>query len=340
MSITLINGDALTDTREFTGKDYIFVSDPPYNVGYHYATYKDKMPEGDYYSWLADIFSAEKKVLIHYHENLYKFAFQIGEFPEKIVSWVYNANTPRQHRGIAFFGVKPDFSQMGQPYKNPKDKRIAKRIKEGKQARLYDWWNVEQVKNVSAEKTEHPAQIPLLIMERIIGILPKDAVIVDPFMGSGTTGAACVRLGRDFIGVESDELYFDIAKKRIAAEQPHARQASAKVCSNVAGFFIGDEMRDLTQEEYEALRKWHHVGKMSDPVLDKLFWEILRQSPIPETESELVAKLRVLADAMATVATDMSLFGGEYVEHGAELSGAADMIEQWILHLENSGGTV
>ena len=57
--------------------------------------------------------------------------------------------------------------------------------------------------------------MPLQVMKNIIGILPEDCVIIDPFMGSGTTGVACKELGRDFIGVELDKDYFDIAYKRI-----------------------------------------------------------------------------------------------------------------------------
>ena len=196
-------------------EDVIFVSDPPFNIGYNYNEYNDKMKEDDYYQWLGDIFGNVPTVLVHYHEQLYKFAFQIGDFPEKIVSWVYNANTPKQHRGIAFFGVKPDFRKSGQDYKNPKDKRIAKRIANGERARLYDWWEIQQVKNVSKEKTEHTCQMPLAVMERIIEILPDDKIIIDPFMGSGTTGIACKKLGRNFIGIELDEKYFKIAKNRI-----------------------------------------------------------------------------------------------------------------------------
>ena len=49
----------------------------------------------------------------------------------------------------------------------------------------------------------------------IIGILPEGYTILDPFMGSGTTGEACRLLGRDFIGIELDEKYFKIAKNRI-----------------------------------------------------------------------------------------------------------------------------
>ena len=81
--------------------------------------------------------------------------------------------------------------------------------------RLYDWWNINQVKNVSKQKTKHPCQMPLKVMENIIGILPEDATIIDPFMGSGTTGVACKNLNRNFIGIEIDEEYFNIAKNRI-----------------------------------------------------------------------------------------------------------------------------
>jgi len=211
----IYNDNCLNILPTLDAENFIFVSDPPFNIGYHYATYKDNKPEKDYYEWLAKIFGNHPKVIIHYHESLYKFAFQVGEIPEKIVSWVYNANTPKQHRGIAFFGVQPDFSKVSQPYKNPKDKRIMKRIAEGKQARLYDWWQIEQVKNVSKEKTAHPAQMPLEVMKRIIGILPEDAIILDPFMGSGSTGVACMQLGRKFIGIELYEGYFSIAQSRI-----------------------------------------------------------------------------------------------------------------------------
>ena len=106
-------------------------------------------------------------------------------------------------------------SDLVKKYKNPKDKRIQKRIAEGKKARLYDWWEINQVKNVSAEKTEHPCQMPLEVMRRIIGILPEGYTIIDPFLGSGTTALACIEHGKDFIGIEVDPMYLEIANKRI-----------------------------------------------------------------------------------------------------------------------------
>lgn len=63
---------------------------------------------------------------------------------------------------------------------------------------------------------EHPTQKPLGVMKWCITHLPDDTnTILDPFMGSGTTGVACAEMGRKFIGIELDEEYFDIACKRI-----------------------------------------------------------------------------------------------------------------------------
>lgn len=65
------------------------------------------------------------------------------------------------------------------------------------------------------EKPEHPTQKPTRVMQWCLGFLPTAQTILDPFMGSGTTGVACAKLGRSFIGIEIDEGYFDIACRRI-----------------------------------------------------------------------------------------------------------------------------
>lgn len=69
----------------------------------------------------------------------------------------------------------------------------------------------------------HPTQKPLPLLQELVGLFssPGDTVL-DPFMGSGTTGVACAKLGRKFIGIELEEKYFDIACERIqkAYDQP------------------------------------------------------------------------------------------------------------------------
>ena len=68
----------------------------------------------------------------------------------------------------------------------------------------------------------HPTQKPVALMKWCLGFPPDAKTILDPFMGSGTTGVACVQLDRKFIGIELDPDYFEIACKRIeeAYRQP------------------------------------------------------------------------------------------------------------------------
>jgi DNA modification methylase len=67
---------------------------------------------------------------------------------------------------------------------------------------------------------DHPTQKPIGIMEWCISHLPADSqTILDPFMGSGTTGVAAVKMGKKFIGIEREQKYFDIACQRIENAQ-------------------------------------------------------------------------------------------------------------------------
>jgi site-specific DNA-methyltransferase (adenine-specific)/modification methylase len=65
------------------------------------------------------------------------------------------------------------------------------------------------------EERYHPTQKPLEVMKWAIDLCPKADMVLDPFMGSGTTGVAAIQLGRKFIGIERDPRYFEIACRRI-----------------------------------------------------------------------------------------------------------------------------
>ncbi len=193
----------------------ITITDPPYNQGYAYNNYKDKLSKKDYIELLSKI--PTPCVIIHYpEETINLLPKAIKENCEQVVCWVYNSNTGKQSRIISWWGCKPNFKKVTQPYKNLNDKRIQKRIAEGKTgAKLYDWWNINQVKNVSKEKTEHPCQIPEKVIENIIlTTASKDDLIIDVFAGSGTTGIVAEKLGYKSIMYEIDRDYCKIIEKR------------------------------------------------------------------------------------------------------------------------------
>ena len=92
------------------------------------------------------------------------------------------------------------------------------------------WTNLDQVArriiqrpmNMDGGKV-HPTQKPARVMDWCLSFIPDANTVLDPFMGSGTTGVACANLGRKFIGIEIDEKYFDIACERIEAAQAQGR---------------------------------------------------------------------------------------------------------------------
>lgn len=82
-------------------------------------------------------------------------------------------------------------------------------------------------------------------MQWCLGFVPNARTVLDPFMGSGTTGVACARLGRRFIGIEIEPRYFDIACRRIEAAY---KQADLFVTAPVAEDPVEARIRDMFAE--------------------------------------------------------------------------------------------
>jgi DNA modification methylase len=96
-----------------------------------------------------------------------------------------------------------------------------------------------------ARERQHPTQKPLSLMEWCLKFVPKARTILDPFMGSGTTGVACVKLGRSFIGIEIEPRYFDIACRRI---EEATRQRDLLVDAPVPVHPVETQISDLFEE--------------------------------------------------------------------------------------------
>lgn len=78
------------------------------------------------------------------------------------------------------------------------------------------WSDISALPHNSKEKVNHPTQKPIKLMERcVLLVTNEDDIVLDFTMGSGTTGVACINTKRKFIGIELDQNYFNIAKKRI-----------------------------------------------------------------------------------------------------------------------------
>ena len=116
--------------------------------------------------------------------------------PHTLLIWSKGEHTGM---GDLKFPWKPDFEEIyifGKGFKGPRTTSVLR-------------FNAD----ISSSRN-HPTEKPIHLMEELVGKC-DGAHIVDPFMGSGTTGVACVNLERKFTGVEIDQKYFDIACKRI-----------------------------------------------------------------------------------------------------------------------------
>lgn len=116
-------------------------------------------------------------------------------------------------------GNNPTYHKM---YSNIEKKTAGMGNKNGETTRALTnvWYDISPIVPWSSEKTEHPSQKPVELMERCVNIWtnPND-IILDFTMGVGSTGRACLNLGRQFIGIEQDTKWFDMANSRLSEKQ-------------------------------------------------------------------------------------------------------------------------
>lgn len=209
---TLYLGDCL-EIMPTLGKVDAVVTDPPYGIGFKYDGYNDTEESFiEFMGLLRDYPSA----ILQYPEEIMRLCVPVLGAPDEVMAWVYGSNLPRQLRLWGFWGCDVDPKRSKQPARNPECAKVLNDNVAG-----YDWREFPQVKNTSPDKTAHPCQLPIGVALWVLEALNAETII-DPFMGSGTTGVACAKLGRKFIGIEINEGYFNISCERIqkAYDQP------------------------------------------------------------------------------------------------------------------------
>ena len=128
------------------------------------------------------------------------------------------------------------------------DYQKAKKLNGGKQMR--NLWTL----TAKRHKTEHPTEKPEDLLERIILLGSKeDDMILDPFMGSGTTGVVAKRLGRHFLGIEVDKDYFNIAKNRINSEKILDKEKLIVIEMQIASLIQKQELSLLKKAREESM---------------------------------------------------------------------------------------
>ena len=196
----------LGDCRDFmrtlpAGIVDVVIADIPYGVGIAYSSYDDTLdnwkslmleaiPEMRRVAKFVVVPSGQIKLMPWWYENI---------APDWIIAWY--KGSPGHNSQIGFNDWEPHLS-WGKP-----------------QNQMHDYFHTK----CGFDDNGHPCPKPVEWARWLVTRSTRPgATVLDPFMGSGTTGVACVQTGRNFIGCEIDEGYFKIAKRRIelAQQQP------------------------------------------------------------------------------------------------------------------------
>jgi len=234
--IKLYKGDALEILEDLQPKSVNMIfADPPYNLsGENYLTCKSgKVAKCNKGSWdqIDDINEFNKKWIgqcvrvlkddgtiwisgtLHNHPSVGMILKQLNLWIINDIIW-FKPNAPPLMQKNRFVPSTELIWLAAKSKKYYFNYEMAKRLSNDKQMR--NLWEIPAERH----KTPHPTEKPERLLERIILIGSKEGdTVLDPFMGSGTTGVVAKRFNRNFIGIEIDEKYFEIAKRRINATQ-------------------------------------------------------------------------------------------------------------------------
>ena len=244
----------LADYRDVLGElpEWPIVTDPPYGIGFDYGSHgsaHNDLP-GEPYRDLLRPLAGRKLALLQYPVGMMRDVVPVLGPPDECLAWCYPSNLGSGHfRLWGLWGMKPDFGAVKQPCKNPTSSKVKNALVNSYEWWRDDdqWWEQPQVKNVSAEKTEHPCQVPVSGVRRVIRLLGTKQVI-DPFLGSGTTAVAAVLEGCEFVGAEVDARWFDIACRQVeaATSQP---DMFANLAEPIPPSLAADRQRDQHKDQ-------------------------------------------------------------------------------------------
>jgi len=232
----------------------IIVTSPPYNIGIDYNSHKDNMEFQDYLNWMDKFGKACKRVLKENGSLFFNIgdkssdelkAFNVAKMVnhenlrlQNTIHWIKHISIPEENISVGHFKpvnskrflnncheyifhftknkeVDLDKLAIGVPYADKGNIARWKSVKGDLRDRGNVWYIPYET--VQTEK-EHPAAFPKRLPEMCIKLhgYNKDTVVLDPFMGSGTTAVVAKELGCKYLGFEIDELYQSIAEEKLA----------------------------------------------------------------------------------------------------------------------------
>jgi site-specific DNA-methyltransferase (adenine-specific) len=238
----ILQGDCLAHLKSLPDAcvDVCF-ADPPFNLDKKYSSYADQLPLPEYLAWceawLVELVRVTKptgSILVHNIPKWLTYYAGILNHHAHFRHWIaWDAmSTPLgktllpAHYGILFYSKQPKetkFYEIRAPHKTCRECGAYLKDYGGKKDQMHPfgflvsdvWTDIHRIRH-NKRRDPHPCQLPIHLLERLI-LMTTDAgdVVLDPFMGTGTTAIAAKQLDRHYIGMELDPFYCQIAQEKL-----------------------------------------------------------------------------------------------------------------------------
>jgi site-specific DNA-methyltransferase (adenine-specific) len=243
----ILHGDCLELIKDCKDEsvDIVF-ADPPFNLNKKYLNCNDNLKYDEYLlwceRWIKEVVRVTKKTGSIFIHNIPKWLIHYSYFLNKsciFKHWIaWNAlsrpmgkSLQPNHYGILYYAKSNNtkFYEIRHPHLRCKNKLIKDYGGKKDDLNYFGplvsdvWTDIYRVKH-NKYRSKHPCQLPIHLLERIVLMSTDEGdVVLDPFMGTGTTALACKRLGRNFIGFEISKEYVDDSLNKLDQENTQSK---------------------------------------------------------------------------------------------------------------------
>jgi site-specific DNA-methyltransferase (adenine-specific) len=242
----VVQGDCLEVMRKIPDNSVdVTFADPPFNLKKKYNSYYDKQEVEEYLSWCKEwlyemvrITKPTGSIFVH---NIPKWLIYFGYYLNEIAifrHWIawdamgspLGKTLLPNHYGILYY-VKSDrfkFYDIRMEHKRCRNCKYVLQDYGGKKAQMHPfgplvsdvWTDIHRIRH-RKRRDEHPCQLPVHLLERLLLMSTDEGdVVLDPFIGTGTTAVAAKKLGRRFIGIDIDSKYVEITNNKLEEAEP------------------------------------------------------------------------------------------------------------------------
>ncbi|MCD6436061.1 MAG: DNA adenine methylase [Clostridiales bacterium] len=284
----IIEGDCIELLKELPDNSVdISFADPPFNLKKKYSKYEDDLEENIYLEWckewMFEIVRVTKdsgSIFIH---NVPKWSIQFAYYLSSIsdfknwISWKALTGPPNRrnlqptHYVFLYFAknLKNNIAYAVRG-KHPRCRKCNYLHKDygGKKSIIHPfgpllgdvWTDIYRCRHKKT-RDSHPCQLPIHLLERMILMSTNEGdIVLDPFIGTGTTGIAAKRLGRQYIGFDNSLEYVEIAKKKIKNEIELSK------IDNIYVSYYLEEVVTIRDKDWDSLKQYYTIPELSKDI--------------------------------------------------------------------------